>query len=229
MGNLFQKWREEHRIHPLKPSSIKTELPTKPIMKLETNPQLKPETQSRFNSPYPMLNYHNEIRIKNGLPPLEWDHRLATKAEEWGNWLKENYNCAIRHPTENQQELNKYLPDNMGQNLYVGYSTYPNENWSRNAAKGWFSECQFYDSKVMNNLGVPKNFSEVGHFTQMMWKPTKKVGCSHINFDEKCSKKYTFPGQIIVCNYDKGNVAGAFEENVIYDKNDCKNVNDWLK
>jgi hypothetical protein len=245
MGNAFRKWieeQEDNREHKKqKQKESRTEKPSSVhstgFQQMPLN--LKDETQSRFNSIYPMLNYHNRIRTQNGLPVLQWDHNLATKAEEWGQWLKENEKCKIRHPTSSKQELKKYLPDNMGQNLYMGFvsPTNPIENWARNAATGWYNECQFYDSKLMDENGVPKNFSgdedQVGHFTQMMWKPTKKVGCAHIEFDQNCNnsmfRNNEGKGQIIVCNYDKGNVAGKFEENVIYNKAKCSTTNEWLK
>lgn len=251
MGNAFKIWQEEQRLKQVdrqsnsRPSEFRQQKPshTSQVPSSTTHPsiskpELKPETQDRFNSPYPMLNYHNRIRTENGLPPLKWDHHLATKAEEWGQYLKENEKCKIRHPTMSKQEQDKYLPDNMGQNLYMGFvsPTNPSENWAKNAASGWFNECRFYDSKLLDNNGVPKNFSggadQVGHFTQMMWKPTKKVGCAHIEFDESCDKS-TFrenegTGKVIVCNYDVGNVAGQFEENVVYDKELCPSDN-WLE
>lgn len=245
MGNAFKKWQEEQRkktqVSKDRPGAARYQTPQpQPMIPSRPSQDLKPETQGRFNSPYPMLNYHNKIRTANGLNPLVWDHHLATKAEEWGQYLKENERCRIRHPTNSKSEQDKYLPDRMGQNLYMGFRapTNPDENWAKNAASGWFDECQFYDTKLMDSNGIPKNFTsppekQVGHFTQMMWKPTKKVGCAHIEFDQDCDKTAygrvgEGTGKIIVCNYDVGNVSGQFEENVVYDKKLCPS-DKWLE
>jgi hypothetical protein len=77
-----------------------------------------------------------------------------------------------------------------------------------------------YDPENMNKDMIPNNFSEIGHFTQLMWKDTREMGCNEM----ECPKQMQLPsgefvqapGKIITCNYDKGNVGGEFKDQVIW-------------
>lgn len=66
----------------------------------------------------------------------------------------------------------------------------------------WYKEIGLY------SYSNPRFSSKTGHFTQMVWKDTQRVGCA--------SSKSKKTGRIyIVCNYyPPGNVIGKFNENV---------------
>jgi len=66
------------------------------------------------------------------------------------------------------------------------------------AVKMWYDEIEIYDFK---NPGFS---SATGHFTQVVWKGSSKLGCG-------------YQGGNVVCRYCKeaGNMSGAFEENVL--------------
>jgi len=190
-----------------------------------TSIKKSPIPKGKINKEFhPMLDFHNIVREKNGLKPLRWDDRLATKAQQWGEYLKMNEKCNMRHPTRSKSEQNRFLPNNMGQNLYKGLSSPEPSDWARSAIQGWYNECEMYDSNLIDDRGVPSNFSEIGHFTQVNWEDTKKVGCSHI----ECNQGDVF-GQLIVCNYDKGNIAGQFPEKVKFGKENCPASHKWLQ
>ena len=66
----------------------------------------------------------------------------------------------------------------------------------------------WYDEVDRYNYNNPGFSGATGHFTQVVWKDTKKLGCAISN----CPGQ----GDIYVCHYDPaGNYAGQFEENVL--------------
>ena len=69
--------------------------------------------------------------------------------------------------------------------------------------QAWYDEHQFYDYQK-------SQFSpEVGHFTQLVWKSTTRVGCAQVFAKTAKGGVYT------VCNYMKpGNEIGQFRQNV---------------
>lgn len=167
-----------------------------------------------------LVGAHNLVREHAGLDPLSYDPTLAGFAKRWGEYLRDQEGCTIRHPTKTQEELTKYLPNNMGQNLYVGHGWPEDPTTPEGVVRAWYDECEIYDPKKITPDGVPHNFKDVGHFTQVMWKSATKVGCAEVD----CPKTLTTPqgeqvnakGTLVVCNYDSGNVSGEFDKQVVY-------------
>lgn len=68
--------------------------------------------------------------------------------------------------------------------------------------KMWYDEISLYDWRN------PSFNSEIGHFTQLVWKDTTKIGCAR-GFSKRGKGVY------LVCNYDPpGNVFGEFRSQV---------------
>ncbi|MEO6012484.1 MAG: CAP family protein [Devosia sp.] len=126
-----------------------------------------------------VLSAHNALRAKHGVPPLSWSGKLAATAQEWANA------CVFEHRTGSG------LGENLAQGDGFPMSQFVND---------WYNEIGQYD---FNNPG----FSDgTGHFTQVVWKSTKHVGCGVA----QCSG-----GALLVCNYSPaGNLEGAYPENV---------------
>lgn len=184
-----------------------------------------------------ILYYHNKARQENGLEPLIWDKALQTKAQDWVKFLVEkdqNGMCSIdgrnRHPGEGiratPDEKEKYLPNNSGQNIYFGIDMESTEDGTiisypippKKPVKSWYIECKDYKHE-MDKDGIPVGWNSknkpIGHFTQLMWKDTKKLGCAVYPCKGKINLKgvdYEPKGSVYVCNYDKGNIAGQFKE-----------------
>jgi len=128
----------------------------------------------------PMLNAHNAARAKHGVPPLSWSASLAKAAQAWAD------RCVFEHSNTNY-----------GENLAQGTGEYSGAD----AVNDWYNEISAYD---FNN---PGDSEATGHFTQVVWKETKKVGCGVA----QCSD-----GALYVCNYEPaGNMQGAYPDNVL--------------
>jgi len=135
------------------------------------------------------LESHNIHRKCCGVPQLQWDDTLAQRAQDWADWLKNNFDGMPRHPDASAAEKDQYLSYDgkdyttspLGQNIAW--------NWGRNIDNGgspsnsvdaWYLEGEFYDSadpSLYCDGCDPESGDELGHFTQLCWKGSTKVGC----------------------------------------------------
>ncbi|XP_073010872.1 pathogenesis-related protein PR-1-like [Typha latifolia] len=130
--------------------------------------------------PAQYLRPHNAARAAVGLPPLVWDARLAGYANWYANQRRGD--CRLVH---------SHGP--FGENLFWGSGT----GWSPAQAVGaWVQERQRYNYWTNSCRGV------CGHYTQIVWRNTKRLGCAMVN----C---YSRRGTFVVCSYDPpGNYVG---------------------
>jgi pathogenesis-related protein 1 len=150
----------------------------------------RPQAAARATSPTRMqpadrraiLGHHNKVRADVGVGPLRWDDGLAATAQQWADHLAAN-GCRMRH-----RQPNAY-----GENLFQGTAGYYT---AVDAAKGWESEKKLYRGGVLTR----NNFAPAGHYTQMIWRDTARVGCG----EALCNGTL-----LVACNYDPpGNVLG---------------------
>ncbi|CAK8712327.1 Putative conserved protein YkwD, contains CAP (CSP/antigen 5/PR1) domain [Candidatus Electronema halotolerans] len=133
---------------------------------------------------------HNRWRAEVGSPPLRWSAKLAGIAQGWADHLK-NDSCGMYHSG------NGY-----GENIYQATAIMWSDgrrDFSPKTAKdvvgAWGSEIKDYNYANNSCSGV------CGHYTQLVWKTTKEVGCAM----SVCGDN----GQIWVCSYSPpGNVVG---------------------
>jgi hypothetical protein len=103
-----------------------------------------------------------------------------------------------------------------GENLYGSWTSSPSSSFNHlvqtqsGIHAGWYAEISKYD------FNKPGFAAGTGHFTQMVWKSTKKVGCAWNTVACKSNGMNFFK---LVCEYDpRGNVVGDggrwFKENV---------------
>ena len=105
-------------------------------------------------------------------------------------------------------EKNDFSHDagNYGENLYMSWSSkspdLEDEDFGKIATDNWYDEINLYD------FSHPGFSSGTGHFTQVVWKDTTKLGCA-------ASKSKSTNNIYVVCNYNKpGNFLGRYEQNV---------------
>lgn len=121
-----------------------------------------------------ILSAHNKIRAWHHAPKLEWDDALADYAERHAS------QCKFMH---------SHSP--YGENIAAGY---PSISAAVNA---WYAEHQYY------SYSHPGFSYKTGHFTQLAWKESKKLGCAYV----VCNGKGGTPGNYLVCEYSPpGNI-----------------------
>ncbi|KAK9724031.1 hypothetical protein RND81_05G043000 [Saponaria officinalis] len=122
------------------------------------------------------LRAHNLIRAKYDIPPLQWDRTLARIARRRASILAKD--CSMVH------SRGQY-----GENLFWGKL----DHWTpARMVEDWANEVQFFD---LNTKKCTKDWTECGHFTQVIWADSQRVGCHR----QKCILQVGFIG---ICIYD---------------------------
>ena len=109
------------------------------------------------------LIVHNQERELLGIKKLEWSAELQKEAEKYAKYLASTN--SFEHSTGNNQ----------GENLYYEYySDSITDKPFQEASISWLDEKKDY---TYAKIGDKKNtFTLIGHYTQMIWKGTTKVG-----------------------------------------------------
>lgn len=146
------------------------------------------------------LDLHNRDRRRFGLSDLVWDQNLANYAQRWANHLKDSFGCEMRHRSQLGQTEGKMLGENLA--FYWTSQTVPSGSFASTpdlAINNWDAECDAYDL-VSNSCQTGK---QCGHFTQVVWESTKRVGCG-VAVCNAGDNNYFRGGraEIWVCNYD---------------------------
>jgi pathogenesis-related protein 1 len=105
------------------------------------------------------LDFHNAKRRDVGAQPLQWSAELATAAQQWANHLAADRQCNLEHNVANSN----------GENLFGGSGSAFNPLF---ASQAWYSEIKNFKYGVLTNA----NWQSAGHYTQMVWSNTTKVG-----------------------------------------------------
>ncbi len=129
---------------------------------------------------------HNAMRAKHCAGPLTWSGKLAAYAQKWADTLKAK-GCMFGHSG-----------GNYGENLAAGTQGVLDPEAT---VAMWYDEIKLYR---FPNGGFSM---KTGHFTQLVWRDTRQVGCGHA----VCNGN-----DIWVCEYDPfGNVEGEYRQNVL--------------
>lgn len=121
---------------------------------------------------------HNKFRALHGLNPLQYDPTLGKSAQEWANQLAMQ-NCQLKHASN---------LSNQGENL--AYYSGQRSN-TLNPVESWYRERCDYER--LGTYANPTTDNSPGHFTQVVWKDTTKLGCGYATCDGN--------KQVWVCRY----------------------------
>lgn len=135
-----------------------------------------------------LLAIHNRERAATGARPLVWDPALAAAAASYGPAL-ERLGRLAHSPAASRH--------GQGENLWMGTrDAYGLEEM----AGGWAAEKSLLRPGFFPQVSRSGNWSDVAHYTQMIWKGTSRVGCA-----VRKSRKWDF----LICRYSPhGNVVG---------------------
>jgi uncharacterized protein YkwD len=124
---------------------------------------------------------HNTYRAQHCVSPLTWSSELAASAQKWAS------KCKAVHGRHGR----------FGENLAWG-----DKRTAASAVQSWYKGASKY------NYSKPGFRHGIGHFTQMIWKGSKRVGCGVAT----CPSRL---GRFWVCRYaPAGNWFGRFKKNV---------------
>lgn len=131
-----------------------------------------------------LLTEHNRVRSAVGVEAVIWSPDLAAYAQQWADYLGNE--CRIEHRPKEGEWQGLY-----GENLFAGTAGYYDVG---DGVQAWESERQFFKGDAITLANV----QQVGHYTQLVWRRTTRVGCGKT----ECHGRI-----ILVCNYaPPGNV-----------------------
>jgi uncharacterized protein YkwD len=136
-----------------------------------------------------LLAAHNAERARIGVAELEWDSTLAADARAWADEL-----AASGRFEHSPDEAGKPL---QGENLWAGTP----RAYAPEAMVGlWAAEKGDYRPGVFPNNSRSGDVERVGHYTQVIWRNSRRVGCATaVGRDE----------EFLVCRYSQaGNIMG---------------------
>ncbi|HEX6374977.1 MAG TPA: CAP domain-containing protein [Allosphingosinicella sp.] len=135
-----------------------------------------------------LLAAHNRERDAAGIAPLAWDPALAAEAAAWGEALAAA--GAFEHADTGED-------DPQGENLWAGTrGAYAPEEM----VEGWIEEKKYFRPGRFPDNSITGDYEDVGHYTQLMWRETDRVGCALAAGREE---------EVLVCRYrTAGNVVG---------------------
>jgi len=129
-----------------------------------------------------MVERHNHWRRQVGVPDIVWSSELAAHAQEWADYLNDQDCLSAGHRPD----------DPYGENIAIMWG----ENRPQDVVDYWAGEKTDYDHASNSCADV------CGHYTQIVWGSTTKVGCGKA----RCGNDIW---EIWVCNYDPpGNWVG---------------------
>jgi uncharacterized protein YkwD len=122
------------------------------------------------------------------------------------NQIAQSYAEYLAATSKFEHSGNKLGEESLGENLYMEWISDGRVRASaRKAVKSW------YDEISLHNFDRPKFSKETGHFTQMVWKSTRKMGVG-VAYSPDGREVY-----VVTNYYPAGNIVspGYFEKNVL--------------
>ncbi len=109
-----------------------------------------------------LLQAHNEYRSDVGVSPLTWSQTLANSAQNWSNHLA------------NVGRL-EHSGSEFGENIWMGTSEFYS---FPEMVDSWGEEKEYFiPGSLFPNVSTTSNWSDVGHYTQIVWEDTTELGC----------------------------------------------------
>ena len=133
--------------------------PARPAAFVATSPGL-----DKVN--YRILSLHNAARADVGAPPLQWDPALAVAAASYGPALS-RLGRLVHSPRAGRE--------NQRENLWMGQQ---GRFGPEDMVGAWTAEKSRFSPGQFPNVSRTGNWSDVAHYTQMIWKTTTHVGCA---------------------------------------------------
>lgn len=135
-----------------------------------------------------LLQAHNAERAAVGAAPLAWDAALAAAADAYAAELAATDRWG--HSREDQR-------GGQGENLWMGTRGFFSPE---KMVADWASEKSMFRAGVFPVVSSTGSWHDVGHYTQMIWPATLKVGCAI-----RSNGRWDY----LVCRYSAaGNVIG---------------------
>ncbi len=135
-----------------------------------------------------LLAAQNRERAALGVEPMNWNAALAQSAQRWADRLAAT--GALAHAPVDMRR-----PE--GENLWAGTKGH----YALEAmVDAWAREKRDFKQGTFPDNSITGRFEDVGHYTQLMWRDTRQVGCAVARSERE---------DVLVCRYSQaGNWIG---------------------
>ena len=127
-----------------------------------------PARAATFASQFPtrILAAHTAERARMSLAPLAWDDALGAGAATYAQQMA--FSGMFQHSSRQARR-------GVGENLWMGtHGAFSVEAM----VGGWASEKRYFVPGTFPNNSRTGSWEDVGHYTQMIWPTTTRVGCA---------------------------------------------------
>ena len=158
------------------------------VIEMWTDKRPQPRGDALLHSA--MMAGHNEARRQYGVAPLVWDEALARDAQVYAVQLAQTYK--FEHDPQRGRNPKQ------GENLWMGTRT----AYSYGEMIGQLvDERRHYRPGRFPDISKTGDWSQVGHYTQIIWPTSQRVGCATATNKTR---------DYLVCRYSPaGNVVGT--------------------
>lgn len=135
-----------------------------------------------------LLAVHNRERAQHDLPPMRWSPLLEESARQWAMHLASS--GRFEHAPAGLRQA-------QGENLWAGTK---NAYSLEDMVDAWAEEKRYFKPGRFPYNSTTGRVSDVGHYTQLVWRDTREVGCA---------KAAGLNEEVLVCRYGQpGNFIG---------------------
>jgi len=145
-----------------------------------------------------ILKIHNDERaaVGKGVLDLKWSDSLAADAKKWADYLaslppKPSSDRGWNQCCGGEPDLVHSGGTGQGENLWAGGANYYS---TADMVKDWAAEKSNYHGAPLSEADFAAGAPMIGHYTQMVWKNTREVGCATATGNQG---KFEF----LVCRY----------------------------
>ena len=142
-----------------------------------------------------ILKAHNKYRTEVGDSALQWSGAVAQSALNWAKTMASTYQKCVHSSTSARS--------GHGENCAVSWppghssATQMVDRWA-DEKKHFIPGCTFSLSESNNPCSNTGTWRDVGHYTQIVWRKTREVGCGFVSDGQK---------DFLICQYNPpGNI-----------------------
>ena len=118
-----------------------------------------------------ILAAHNRYRAAVGVPALQWSDGLAAGAQQWADYLASTRQ--LQHSDRRRRHPSNGTPG-VGENLAADWHGLYTVT---QLVSLWGDERRYFVRGIFPNVSSTGNWEDVAHYTQVVWRNTKQVGC----------------------------------------------------